>query len=229
MLRAIIFDLDGVLLESTEVKTGAFRRLFADRAEHVEEIVAYHEAHAGVPRFEKFRLIFREILRQPLSDEEFQSLCDRYAALCLDGVLTVPLVAGAEAFLRDHHRAVPLFVASGTPEGELHEILERRGLTKYFHGMFGSPASKAEIVGRILAGWSLDARAAILVGDSETDLSAAREHGLPFIGRLHPGSPASWRTRGDVMTIKDLTELRAKLEPVSEWPHAPEQLWSERV
>jgi len=212
MLRAIIFDLDGVLLESTEVKTGAFRRLFADRAEHVEEIVAYHEAHAGVPRFEKFRLIFREILRQPLSDEEFQSLCDRYAALCLDGVLTVPLVAGAEAFLRDHHRAVPLFVASGTPEGELHEILERRGLTKYFHGMFGSPASKAEIVGRILADWALQPEATLFIGDSDMDWDAARAYAVPFVGRIHRGSPKGWGGEPPPVTIRDLTELSVLLE-----------------
>lgn len=220
MLRAIIFDLDGVLLESTEVKTRAFRSLFADAPNHLDEIVAYHEANGGVPRFDKFRHIYAEILRSPLSAERFATLCERYSELCLAEVLAVPLVAGTETFLQDHHRALSLFVASGTPEDELKEVLDRRGLTRYFHGAFGSPASKAEIVGRILAGWSLESADTLLVGDSETDLQAAHRHGLPFIGRLHPASPASWRAKPGLSTITDLTELRDRIEPASRsaWP-----------
>lgn len=215
MLSAIIFDLDGVLLESTKVKTRAFVTLFADHPEHLDRIVAYHEANGGVPRFDKFRHIYAEILNEPLSPERFAALCDRYSGLCLSEVLTVPLVAGAQDFLRDYHRDLRLFVASGTPEDELKEILARRGLVRYFHGAFGSPASKAEIVGRILAGWSLDLKDTLVVGDSETDLKAAQQHGVPFIGRIHPGSPASWRTRSGLVTVRDLTEIRDRIEAVS--------------
>lgn len=220
MLKTIIFDLDGVLLESTEVKTRAFRSLFADAPDHLAEIAAYHEANGGVPRFDKFRYIYAEILRAPLSAERFATLCERYSELCLAEVLAVPLVAGAEAFLRDYHRALSLFVASGTPEDELKEVLDRRGLARYFHGAFGSPASKAEIVGRVLAGWSLEPADTLLVGDSEADLQAAHQYGVPFIGRLHPGSPASWRARPGLITVTDLTELRERVEPASRsvWP-----------
>lgn len=38
----IILDFDGVILESVEVKTEAFRRLFSFAPGHVEEIVNFH-------------------------------------------------------------------------------------------------------------------------------------------------------------------------------------------
>lgn len=212
MLRAVIFDLDGVLLESMEAKTQAFWDLFADYPVQVNEIVAYHAANGGVSRFEKFRHIFDEILKQPLSEERFRFLCDRYSDLVLTRVLESPLVPGAEAFLREFSRDLLLFVVSGTPSEELALILEKRGLARHFRGAFGSPGSKSEIVKNILTDWSLASGETVLVGDSQADLQAAHANGIRFIGRRHIESPPAWETRPDLVTVRDLIELRAELD-----------------
>lgn len=210
-MQALIFDLDGVLLESTAVKTQAFRELFADYPNHLAAIVSYHEAHAGISRFEKFRYIFSSILRQPLSDEKIDSLGTRYAELTLAKVLDASMVNGAEAFLETYYRDIPLFVASGTPSAELQHILAARCMNHYFRGAFGSPAHKAEIVERILVDWSLPGTEVALVGDSATDLQAAESNGVRFIGRVHAESPPAWLTQAKFATVKDLVDLRAML------------------
>lgn len=212
MVRGILFDLDGVLLESTEVKTRAFRELFAEYPHQLKEILAYHENHAGVSRFEKFRHIVSRILREQLSDERFAFLCNRYSELVLVKVLSVPLVAGVQEFLQDYHRKALLFVASGTPQDEVGYVLEQRGLGSYFQGAFGSPSSKTEIVKTILSKWSLSSDQVVLVGDSDTDLQAAENSGVRFIGRIHSNSPASWSARSDLVTVRDLFELRTRIE-----------------
>ncbi|MDD1661933.1 MAG: HAD family hydrolase, partial [Methanomicrobiales archaeon] len=66
MIASLLLDFDGVILESVEVKTRAFRELFSFRPDHVGEIVAYHMRNTGVSRFDKFRHIYREILKEPL-------------------------------------------------------------------------------------------------------------------------------------------------------------------
>ena len=100
MIRAIVFDFDGVLAESVEVKTRAFARLFANETpEAVERIVAYHRQNGGISRFEKFLTIYREILKRPLTEQMFQSLCEQFSQLVVEEVVAAPWVDGAREFL----------------------------------------------------------------------------------------------------------------------------------
>jgi beta-phosphoglucomutase-like phosphatase (HAD superfamily) len=86
LIKAIIFDFDGVIVESVDIKTKAFAKLFESESQDVvEEIVSYHLQHTGVSRFEKFQYIFEQImtnsnhhLRQVgISEEKFTLLLTR--------------------------------------------------------------------------------------------------------------------------------------------------------
>ena len=60
---AVVFDFDGVLVESVDVKTDAFAALYRPYgSDIVEKVVAWHMAHGGVMRFEKFRHFHRVFL-----------------------------------------------------------------------------------------------------------------------------------------------------------------------
>src|SRR5271166_1937444 len=98
-LDAIIFDFDGVIVESTDIKTEAFRSLFADWSEKLEAIVDLHQRHAGIDRLVKFEVIYREILCLPLTAERKAALAARFAELVVERVVACPLVPGAAAFL----------------------------------------------------------------------------------------------------------------------------------
>ena len=75
MIKAIIFDFDGVIVESVDIKTKAFARLFEHEGKVVvEKVVDYHLRNGGVSRFDKFRYFFNEILRRPLSDQQFEEM-----------------------------------------------------------------------------------------------------------------------------------------------------------
>ena len=80
MIKAVIFDFDGVLAESLEIKTVAFGKLFEDKGEAVrDKVIKYHLDNSGVSRFEKIRYIYREILKEPLDKETFDLLCGRFS------------------------------------------------------------------------------------------------------------------------------------------------------
>ena len=86
MIKAIILDFDGVILESCEIKTQAFRKLFEDYPEHVNTIVKYHRHHGGVSRYKKITYFYNNILKQPLNDEKLEELGKRFSRLVLDEV-----------------------------------------------------------------------------------------------------------------------------------------------
>ena len=50
MIKAIIFDFDGVLVESAEIKTKAFEMLFSDYPDTIDDIVQYHKKNMGISR-----------------------------------------------------------------------------------------------------------------------------------------------------------------------------------
>jgi hypothetical protein len=67
MIKAIIFDFDGVITESVGVKTEAFKKLFCKHPKHIGKIIKLHLSHGGLSRFVKFEMIYSDILKRPLS------------------------------------------------------------------------------------------------------------------------------------------------------------------
>lgn len=190
MIRAIIFDFDGVILDSVDIKTKAFARLFEDRGpEVVRQLVEHHLAHGGISRSRKFQHIYENILCTPMPEGELDRLGERFSELVFDEVVKADWIPGAPEFLREYHTKYQCFVASGTPESELRRIVELRGLNPYFAGVFGTPATKEEIARTILSTHGLARDEVAFIGDAMTDYEAARACGLPFIG-IGPTEPS---------------------------------------
>lgn len=61
--EAVIFDFDGVIVESADIKTEAFIALYKEHgAQAVAAAVAHHQANGGISRRKKIRHIHREHL-----------------------------------------------------------------------------------------------------------------------------------------------------------------------
>ncbi len=186
-MDAIFFDFDGVLAESADIKTRAFREMYKDYGDDVlAGALAHHRAHGGVSRIQKIRYCHRELLGIALGHDELASLGRRFSRLVVDAVVDSDWVEGARELLDALVGHRPLFVVSGTPEPELRDIVARRNMTDYFTGVRGSPPDKVTIIRELLADHGLTAGRVLFIGDAMTDHDAARKTGLPFIGRVAP-------------------------------------------
>ena len=119
--QAVFFDFDGVILDSVDIKTRAFARMFRKYGPDFEqEVINYHITHGGVSRFEKFRYYYNHLLKRSISDDELASLGEQFSCLALEEVLVAPFIPGALETLQDlAPKGTPSYVVSGTPEKEV--------------------------------------------------------------------------------------------------------------
>ena len=189
--QAIIFDFDGVVVESGKIKTQAFAELYRQYGEDiVAQVVQFHTQNGGMSRYRKFRHFQEHFLHQPpLTEAEERQLDIRFSELVVEAVIAADPVPGAVELIRQQSSKIPLFVASGTPEVELKVIVERRSLAPYFTAVRGAPALKKTIIAEILSAHNLKPEAVLMIGDAMADLEGAQANNTAFLGRVFPGDP----------------------------------------
>ena len=208
---AIIFDFDGVLAESVDVKTRAFEALYAEYGDRiVEQVRDYHLQHGGISRFEKFRYYHEVLLGKTLTKDEENQLGDRFSQYVEDAVVESIYVAGAYNFLENYYQSIPLFVASGTPDVELKRIVSRRNMAHYFISVHGSPAKKGDIIQDILTKHSFNPDHVLMIGDAIADYEGAIAAGIKFMGRVMK-YPETYPFSVETLVLPDLVDLEVKM------------------
>jgi HAD superfamily hydrolase (TIGR01549 family) len=209
MIKAVIFDVDGVIIESAEIKTKAFKILFADYPDKLSEIISYHQKNGGISRYVKFRYFYEKILGKELSAQEEAELGERFSQIVVRQILEAPFVAGAIEFLSQNKNRYHFFVASGTPEDELQNIMSHRQLNQFFMEVHGAPKDKTDIIEDILNRYAFQRKEVVFIGDAESDRVAAERAGILFIARLtgenHQLKDCRWK-------VNDLTGLDTFLQ-----------------
>lgn len=211
MISTLFFDFDGVILESVEAKTRAFAELFRDYPEHIDAIVRYHVENTGVSRFDKFRHYYANIIKEELTDERFQELCDNFSKLALKNVLNSPFVSGTKEFLERYSREFDCYIVSATPHDEMKYIVEQLELSKYFKQVCGSPRNKGQWVADIMTERNINSEEAVFIGDSRSDYWAAVENNISFIARIIKGKPSCFDGFDLPYTIHDFNGFEAVL------------------
>ena len=201
-ISLVVFDCDGVILDSVAVKTRAFGQIVEESGpDAVARMTEYHLAHGGVSRTRKFEWFYDEVLRCKITDDELQALNRKFRQLVFEGVMRSPMVPGIMKTLESLNGRLPMYVASGTPNDELFQVLEARDLTRFFKGMYGTPPEKSELLRGIIEQEGIAANDTLMVGDSSTDLDAAQSCGARFFGIGAAFTVTSWPSAHDCTAL----------------------------
>ena len=175
--RAVLFDLDGTLVDSAADIAEALNDLLAEEGRTSYDLAAVKRmVGEGVVRL--VEKAFGEAAGAGARAERFMELYTPRSAR-----LTVP-VAGAFQAL-DHFKSlgVPLAVCTNKPDDAAREVLENFGLLPYFREVIGGTSGlprKPDPASLLEAARRLGAKPAdtLMVGDSLPDVSAARAAGM---------------------------------------------------
>ena len=184
MIKNIIFDFDGVILDSVPVKTEAFRQLFEGfPKDEIEKLIEYHIQNGGKSRYVKIKYFFENILKTAISKEEIQQYADKYSILTKEELANEKyLIKEIIDFIKNNYRLYNMHIASGADEEDLKYICKKLQIDNYFISINGSPKEKKDIIKDIINKNNYKKDETILIGDSINDYEAAIYNGIQFFG-----------------------------------------------
>lgn len=209
--KHLIFDFDGVLVESNEIRFEGFRALFYDYpADAVGKLIQFAKANGGLSRYEKIRYFFESIINKQISEDVVQTLARQYSSLVKQKVIDAKPVKGSLEFLTSYKNNYDFAVVSGSDQEELREVCKARKIEQFFLEILGSPESKELNVALLLSKMGWERKFCLFIGDSINDFDAARAHGIDFIGRN--SNLINWDLMDNLTVVDDLSELELHLK-----------------
>src|SRR5262245_609708 len=135
-MRAVLFDFDGVLVNSEPLHFRAMRDsltpegIAIDETEYLGTYLAYDDREALRIALERHG--------RPAELAQLDALARRKAALFQRALAEIPFFPGARELVRSLAGDVPLAIASGALRREIEAILEAGGLRSAFATIVGA-------------------------------------------------------------------------------------------
>ncbi|WP_244272158.1 HAD family hydrolase [Halomonas aestuarii] len=213
----LVFDCDGVVLDSNQVKTEAFYQStlpYGDVA--AQAMVKYHVDNGGVSRYKKFSHFLERIALEHARGQQgpdLGELLQAYADHVREGLLSCEVAPGLEA-LRQQTPDARWLIVSGGDQAELRDVFAQRDIAQWFDGgIFGSPDTKEEILEREIASGNIR-KPALFLGDSKYDYESSRRAKLDFLFMTCWSDfleYQAWVTKHSIPCVGKMSDLLFKL------------------
>ncbi len=182
--KTILWDFDGVILDSMSVRDWGFRNIFKDYAEEqVSELITYHRINGGLSRYVKIRYFYEVLLGKSITEDKVLEYAQAFSVL-MKQELTKPenLITDAVIFIKENFKNFNFHIVSGSDENELRFLCKELGIANYFISIHGSPTPKTKLVKKLLKQHNYDSGSTCLIGDSINDYEAATANNISFYG-----------------------------------------------
>lgn len=210
--ECVVFDCDGVILNSNKIKTEAFYNTALPYGEEKAEILRdYHVERGGVSRYKKFAYFVENVLDASSGGVCAERLIESYSDEVYRQLLRCEVSDGLYS-LRKRFCNQKWFVVSGGDQNELRDVFARKNLSSNFQGgIYGSPDSKSDILNRLIDRGEIT-KPTVFLGDSKLDSDAANDAGLDFLFISGWTEFHLWRSYCDDQNIKSVDSLRGLID-----------------
>ena len=179
--KSIVFDCDGVVLNSNQVKTQAFYNVTLGYGEgFARKFRDFHMQNGGISRYKKFEYFLTNIIGKKIDEEVLNNLLYSFSKEVKKGLMSCEITKNLD-ILRQETTGANWSIVSGGDQEELREVFKARGISDYFNGgIFGSPSCKDTILANELRNKNL-IHPCLFLGDSKYDYEVSVRHRLDFV------------------------------------------------
>jgi phosphoglycolate phosphatase-like HAD superfamily hydrolase len=179
--ETVIFDCDGVILNSNNIKTQAFYETALSYGHDLaNELVKYHIENGGISRYQKFEFFLNNIVGCGVNKEKIDELLSFFSEKTKHALLQCEIAKGIFQLRKELDS--DWIVISGGDQDEINEVFSSRNIDGIFveSCIFGSPDSKEVIFDREIK-LSRIRQPALFIGDSRYDHKVAKKYSVDFI------------------------------------------------
>lgn len=184
MIKTILWDFDGVILDSMKIKGDGFVELFGsyDR-EDVKKIEKYHYENGGVSRFDKIRYFYKDILNKNITEQRILQFSKKFTDIIEKKMYNKKnLIQETIDFIILNYQKYNFHIVSGAEHNDLNNLCAYFELTKYFKSIHGSPIKKDKLIENLIVQYNYNKEEIILIGDSINDYNASKKNDIKFYG-----------------------------------------------
>jgi len=212
--NVFIFDCDGVILDSNEIKTKAFQESLSGEPENlIYDFIDYHKKNGGHSRYKKFKFYFNNLKKQTNSDKSIKIALNNFASIVSRKLVVCSFIPGVLELIKHlFYLKKRLFVLSGSDQAELIQVFNKRNIGYYFEKIYGSPKTKLDNA-KILSKNISNNEKVIFFGDSKSDFITAKNFGYDFV---FVSGKSEWENgeilikKNDYISINDFTSFLLK-------------------
>lgn len=184
MISNILWDFDGVIIDSLAIRDYGFREIFKEFDEQsVDKLIQYHNYNGGLSRFHKIEYFFNTILKQEISKNGIWQYADKFTQIMRQSLSDKKyLINDTVNFIKNNYKKYNFHIVSGSEHNELNFLCQKLDLSQYFISINGSPTPKNQLIKNLLESYNYDIGQTILIGDSINDCEAASVNKIGFYG-----------------------------------------------
>ena len=184
MIKNILWDFDGVILDSIKVRDWGFREIFKSfDNEQVKALLKYHTLNGGLSRYVKIRYFYEKILKKEITENEVLKYANAFSMLMKKELINPNnLIVDSGKFIKDNYNKYHFHIVSGSDQEELRYLCKELDIHQYFLSIHGSPTPKNQLVKDLLYKYNYPTYETCLIGDSVNDYEAAKNNNINFYG-----------------------------------------------